>query len=287
MMNLAHWRLLTAVAETRNISRAAEQVGMTQSGASQALSQVEATLGGKLFVRERREVAATALGEQVLVHARAMLDQFDAIRALAGNARGLHAGRIRLASFPSVLAMMLPDLVRAFKRRHPGIDVVALEGSDQEVEAWLADDTVELGVVMNPAPERAARMLGRDAWVALLPAHHPLGRRSSEQGVTLRELADQPFVLATGGCHVHAGSLMEQAGLSLSDVRVTVRDLASAAVLVREGLGVSLLPESALPQDQRGLRVMQLQPRLYREFGLVCSRAGNASPAVQAFLQGL
>jgi DNA-binding transcriptional LysR family regulator len=287
MMNLSHWRLLVAVADTRDISRAAQQVGISQSGASQAIAQIETTLGAKLFVRERREVIITALGEQVMHHARAMLGQFDAIRALGDTAQGLSAGRIRLATFPSVLATVLPGLLSAFKRRHPGIDVVALEGSDEEVEAWLAEDTIELGVVLNPAPERQAAIIGRDAWVALLPAHHPLGRRSSEQGVALSELADEPFVLATGGCDVHAQSLAMQAGVALSDIRVTVRDLASAAVLVREGLGVSVVPESALPADQRGLRVMQLQPRAYREFGLVCSRAGRESAAVQAFLREL
>ncbi|MRW82506.1 LysR family transcriptional regulator [Pseudoduganella sp. FT26W] len=287
MMNLSHWRLLLAVADMRHISRAAQQVGISQSGASQAIAQIEAALGAKLFVRERREVAVTALGEQVMQHARAMLAQFDAIRALGDAAQGLNAGRIRLATFPSVLATVLPGLLSAFKRRHPGIDVVALEGSDEEVEAWLAEDTIELGVVLNPAPQRQAVIIGRDAWVALLPAQHPLGRRSSEQGVALCELADEPFVLATGGCNVHAQSLAMQAGVTLSDVRVTVRDLASAAVLVREGLGVSVVPESALPSDQRGLRVMQLQPRAYREFGLVCSQAGRESAAVQAFLREL
>lgn len=286
-MNLSHWRLLVAVADVRNISRAAQQVGLSQSGASQALAQIEAALGAPLFVREPREVAVTALGEQVLSHARGMLAAFDAIRALGDAAQGLHAGRIRLATFPSVLATVLPGLLSAFRRRHPGIEVVALEGSDEEVEIWLAEDTIDLGVVLNPAPQRQAVIIGRDAWVALLPAQHPLGRRSSEQGVGWRDLADQPFVLATGGCHLHAQSLATQAGVSLADIRVTVRDLASAAVLVREGLGVSVIPESALPSDQRGLRVMQLQPQTCREFGLVCSPAGRDSPAVQAFLRTL
>jgi DNA-binding transcriptional LysR family regulator len=287
MMNLTHWRLLVAVADARNISRAAEQVGITQSGASQAVAQIEASLGAQLFVRERRDIGITAFGEQVLLHARAMLAQFDAIRALSDSAQGLHAGRIRLACFPSVLARVLPSLLSAFKRRHPGIDVVALEGIDEEVEEWLAEDTIELGVVLNPAPERQAIIIGRDAWVAVVPVNHPLGRRSSEQGVALSELVDEPFVLATGGCSIHAQSLAGQAGLQLNDIRVTVRDLASAAVLVREGLGVAVIPESALPDDQRGLRVMQLQPRAYREFGLVCSRAGRDSAAVQAFLREL
>lgn len=287
MMNLSHWRLLAAVAELRNISRAADRVGISQSGASQAIAQIETALGGKLFVRERREVLLTAFGEQVMRHARDMLAHFDAIRALADTAQGLNAGRIRLATFPSVLGAVLPPMLSAFRRRHPGIDVVALEGTDDEVETWLAENTIELGVVLNPAPERQAVIIGRDAWVAVVPSQHRLGRRSSEQGVTLAELADEPFVLATGGCTVHAQSLAGQAGVTLSNIRVTVRDLASAAVLVREGLGVSVIPHSALPADQRGLRVMPLQPPAYREFGLVCSQTGRDSAAVQALLRQL
>nr|WP_051077409.1 LysR family transcriptional regulator [Janthinobacterium sp. HH01] len=267
--------------------RSAEQVGITQSGASQAIAQMEASLGAPLLVRDRRAVSVTAFGEQVVTHARAMLAQFDAIRSLSHAAQGLHAGRIRLASFPSLLTTVLPPLLSAFKRSHPGIDVVALEGTDEEVEQWLAADTIELGVLLNPAPQRQAVIIGRDAWVAVLPSHHALGRRSSEQGVALDELAGQPFVLATGGCEVNARSLVVQEGLMLSDIRVTVRDLGSAAVLVREGLGVSIIPESALPEDRRGLRIMQLEPRRYREFGLVSSQAGRASAAVQTFLDGL
>lgn len=287
MMNLLHWRLLVAVADAGNISRAAERVGITQSGASQAIAQLEAALGFQVFARERRHVGVTALGEQVIEHARAMLDRLDAIRVLADDSQGLSGGRIRLASFPSVISTLLPGLLRDFQRRHPGIELVALEGTDEEVEDWLAAGTVELGVVLNPAPGRAAAVLGRDAWVAVLPAHHPLGRRASESGVTLEELAAQPFILATGGCAVNGQSLMEQASLHLSDVRVTVRDWASACVLVREGMGVALVPESTLPDDQRGLRVMPLMPAVHREFGLVCSDAGKASRPVQALLEGL
>lgn len=287
MMNLLHWRLLVAVADAGNISRAAERVGITQSGASQAIAQLEATLGFQVFARERRHIGMTALGEQVIEHARAMLARLDAIRVLADDSRGLNGGRIRLASFPSVISTLLPGLLRDFQRRHPGIELVALEGTDEEVEDWLAAGTVEVGVVLNPAPGRAAAILGRDAWIAVLPPRHSLGRRASESGVTLEELAVQPFILATGGCAVNGQSLMAQAGLYLSDVRVTVRDWASACVLVREDMGVALVPESILPDERRGLRVMRLAPAIHREFGLVCSEAGKASRATQALLEGL
>lgn len=287
MMNLLHWRMLVAVADANNISRGAESVGITQSGASQAIAQLEASLGFSVFTRERRHVGVTALGEQVVDHARAMLAQLDAIRMLADDSRGLRGGRIRLASFPSVISTLLPGLLRDFRRLHPGIELVALEGTDEEVEAWLAAGTVELGVVLNPAPGRAEVILGRDAWVAVLPASHRLARRSTESGITLEELADQPFILATGGCSVNGNSLMAQAGLALSDVRVTVRDWISASVLVREGMGVALLPESTLPEERRGLCVLPLMPAIHREFGLVCSQVGTASRPTQALLAGL
>lgn len=287
MMNLIHWRLLVAVADASNISRGAEHVGMTQSGASQAIAQLEASLGFPVFVRERRHIGVTALGEQVICQARGMLDRLDAIRLLAEEGRGLSAGRIRLGSFPSVTATWLPKLLRDFRRLHPSIEVVVLEGSDEEVEEWLAQGTVELGVVMNPNPGRAEVILGRDVWVAVLPAHHHQAHKAKSHGISLAELASQPFVLATGGCVVNGSSLMAQAGLTLSDIRVTVRDWLSACMLVREGLGVAIVPASILPEDCRGLCVAPLTPALYREFGLVCSQVGQISLPAQALLAGL
>ncbi|AVV39757.1 LysR family transcriptional regulator (plasmid) [Pantoea vagans] len=283
-MNLVHWRLMVAVADVRNISRAAEATGMTQSAASQAIAQLESSLGFPVFVRERRHISVTALGEQVIEHARTMLVQLNAIRELADESRGLQGGRIRLASFPSVTSTLLPGLLRNVRRLYPGIEVVVLEGTDEEVEEWLAADTVELGVVMNSAPGRADVILGRDAWVAVMPVSYP---QSGANGITLQELADQPFVLATGGCVVNGKSLIEQAGLQFSDVRIKVRDWISACMLVRENMGVALVPESALPAERRGLSVVPITPAIHREFGLVCSLSGKASDVTQALLKAM
>lgn len=287
MMNLAHWRLLVAVADEGTISRGADRVGISQSGASQALAQLEASLGFAVFVRERRQVEITALGQRVLEHARSMLGGLQAIRALADDSRGVSGVRIRLASFPSIISGVLPPLLRDFRRRHPGIEVVTVEGTDVEVEHWLAAGMVDVGVVMNPAADRDPLALGSDEWMAVLPQAHPLGRRATGGGVALSELAGEPFILATGGCTVNGQRLMSDAGLEMADVRVTVRDWASACVLVREGLGVSLVPESTLPEDRHGLRVMPLRPLIQRVFGLVSSDAGKASRATRLLLDEL
>lgn len=285
MMNLMHWKLLVAVADAGNVSRAAEAFGITQSGASQAISQMEAALGVKVFVRERKHTCVTALGEQVLVRARRMVAELESIQHLVDASRGCHLGRVRLATFPSLFASLLPPLLQAFKRLHPGIEVICLEGTDEEVESWLASGATDLGVVMNPLPSRDPVMLGRDRWVAAIPLDHPLARRGSLSPVELAELVDEPFIVATGGCHVHGQSLVQRAGLHLSNVRLTVRDWRTAFALVGEGMGVSIVPASTLPKDPRAMRVYDLHPPIYRRFGLVSASANPPSPAAQALLK--
>lgn len=287
MMNLMHWRLLVAIADSGNITRAAQQVGMTQSGASQALALLEETLGVQLFTRENRQALPTAIGLQVLQQARVMLGALQAIRETAEQARPIQRGSIRLASFPMVLATFLPPLLRRFNRLYPGIQVLALEVTDDEVEALLSAGLADAGVVLNPAAEQPARVLGRDTWVAVLPAGHALARRSNEQGVALEELVAQPFVLATGGCSVNARSLAVAAGLSLEDVRVEVREWSSAFTLVREQVGVTLVPQTTLPENRQGLRVLPLNVPIERCFALVPGPGQPPSAALQALLDML
>lgn len=286
MMNLTHWRLVLAVVDAGNITHAAAQVGMTQSGASQAIAQLEDTLGAPLFTRERRQTVPTALGLRVADEARAMLGALHRIQALSREARGAAGGTLRLASFPMVFSTVLPPVLRRFRQLHPEIDVVSLEATDDEVETLLAAGTVDVGVVLNAAPGRPVCPLGQDEWMAVLPAAHPLARAGS--AIALAELAVQPFVLATGGCSVHAQSLAADAGFAITDVRASVRDWASAFALVRDGLGVTLVPALTLPESRRGLRVMRLASPLYRSFSLAAStRAADGAPvrALFAMLQ--
>ncbi|BAO64040.1 MULTISPECIES: LysR family transcriptional regulator [Pseudomonas] len=283
MMNLMHWRLLVAIAECATITRAAEQVGMTQSGASQALAQMEDMLGVQLFVRESRQALPTAIGLQVLAQARVMLEALAEVRRQVDAARGIPQGSVRLAGFPMVLATFLPPLLRRFKQLYPGIEVVQLEVSDDEVETLLEAQLVDLGVVLNPAPERRSWLLGRDSWVAVLPEDHPWQAST----IDLETLLAQPFVLATGGCSVNARSLAAEAGIPLADVRVEVREWNSAFSLVRERLGVTLVPQSTLPVQREGLRVLELSTGVEREFALVAAPGRESSVLVQAFVSTL
>jgi len=287
MMNLMHWRLLVAVADHGSITAAAERVGMTQSAASQAMASMEAALGAQLFTREPRKTLPTALGGRVIEHARVMMGAMQAIRTTVDESRPLLSGSLRIASFPMVLATFLTPLLQRFRQLHPGIEITTLDVTDSEVHALLDAELIDLGVVLNPEPARNATVLGRDFWMAVLPTHHPIAQRPADATVSLEALLQQPFVLATGGCTANARSLGALAGLTLRDIRVEVREWSSAYSLVREGVGVTLVPQMALPPQLNGLRVMPLSVPLHREFALVGSPTRSPSMAVSALLKML
>lgn len=280
-MNLTQLRSLIAVADAGSVTAAAENIGVTQSGMSQALAALEESLGVKLLTRQRYGVELTAFGERALEHARAAFSHLQAIRREAAEATGEDSGPVRIAAFPSVFATILPPLLRRFRVLHPEVKLVALETDDREVEAWLDAGTIDFGVVLNPPPESGAVLIGQDAWVAVLPAGHRLSRRAT---LSLSELVAEPFVLATGGCHAHAGTLAQAAGLSLTDVRIEVRDWASAIALVREGVGVGIVPESTLSEKRKGLRIARIDPPLFRRFGLMSTAIRKPSRAADLFL---
>ncbi|AZF38932.1 Transcriptional regulator, LysR family [Pseudomonas sp. R4-39-08] len=281
MMNLMHWRLLVAVADHGSITAAAERVGMTQSAASQAMASMETALGAQLFTREPRKTLPTALGASVIEQARVMLSALQAIRCRVEEARPMLRGNLRIACFPQVLAKFLSPRLQRFAQLYPGIEVTTLEVTDDEVHALLDADLVDLGVVLNPEPERNPTLLGRDTWLAVVPARHALAQQVT---VTLAQLLEQPFVLATGGCSVNARSLSADAGLTLRDVRAEVREWSSAFSLVREDVGVTLVPETTLPAQCQGLRVLPLSVPIHREFALVGSPNRSSSAAADALL---
>lgn len=248
-MNLTQLRGFIAVAEAGSFTAAAAAMGITQSGLSQALAALEEALDMKLLVRQRQGVELTAFGERALEHARTACAHLDAIGREAREAAGQEHGSLRIAAFPSVIATVLPPLLRRFHALHPGIETVILETDDREVETWLESGAVDLGVVLNPPRDVEAIPLGEDAWVGVLPAAHRFGRHGK---LSLATLVAEPFVLATGGCHHHARTLAEQAGLSLADIRIEVQTGRAPSPSYERGSAAALYRNLRCPRRGKG-----------------------------------
>ncbi len=280
-MTLTQLQVFLAVVEAGGFTAAAEACHMTQSAVSHAIAGLERELGVALLERTRAGAALTEAGVRVVPHARRVLDHTERIRQEAAAAVGLTAGKLRVGSLPSVATRLLPGIIGAFQRRYPGIDLTLLEGTDQEVHAWIAGGVVDVGVVTLPTADVDAVPLAADDMRAVVPAAHPLAARPT---VRPGQLAADPFVLSKGGCEPLIRSIFRAAGAS-PRVHYEAGDMGAVLALVREGLGVTIVPALALPSSPEGVRVLPLDPPVRRRLALATRASAGASPATAAFIQ--
>src|ERR1044071_2931537 len=196
-VELRHLLALQAIAEHGSFRGAATALGYTQSAISQQIAALERAVGEKLIERPGgpRPVSLTAAGELLLRHAEAIVARMKAAQAdLAAFADGA-AGPLRVGTYQSVSARLLPALVRRFKEQFPKVDFQLSESaSDDELEAGLERGEVDLSFVMLPMNEGPleAEQLLVDPYVLIVPAGSPLGGRPKPP--SFREVAQEPLI---------------------------------------------------------------------------------------------
>jgi DNA-binding transcriptional LysR family regulator len=278
-MTLVQLQVFVAVVEMGSFTTAAERLAMTQSATSHALAALETELGVRLLERHRQGVMPTRVGSEVLTHARTILAESEHIRQLAAAARGLAAGRLRIGSFPSVAARLLPGILRAFQQRYQGIEVVLFEGTDQEVSEWLQTRIVDIGFVTGPTAGLETTEIAHDQIYAVVAADHCLAHAAQVQ---VAQLASEPFILSKGGCEPMIREIYQQADVPFQ-ARYTVGDMSTLLAMVQEGLGVSIVPTMSIPERISGVAALPLDPPVERHL-LLARPAGAAPPAVEAFI---
>jgi DNA-binding transcriptional LysR family regulator len=190
---LRHLRYFVAVAEELNFSRAAQRLHMAQPPLSVAIRQLEQELGAELFLRSTREVTLTEPGRALLDGARRTLAEADRAVASTKRAAAGELGRLRLAFSWSARYETLPALGRAFRARHPDVELLAQEMWNAQMPPALRSGTVDVALALCPesAPELAQEVIRAEPVVAVLAAGHPL---ASEAAIPLSSLAGESFV---------------------------------------------------------------------------------------------
>jgi len=274
-------RILQAVARTGNMTRAAEELRMTQPAVSHALRGLERELGVTLLIRRSDGVTPTAVGRAVTERAARILTQLEGLQQEAAAARGRAVGRLLLGVFPSVNARLFPRILAAFSAAHPEVTLRVLEGSDAEVLDWLLTGAVDIATVTSVSPEIVTTTLTSDRMLAVVPAAHRLSERSA---VRVADLAREPFIMSTGGCEPLITAVARQAGVRLRS-HYRVRDAYSILAMVAEGLGVTIMPELALPVGATGIHALPLEPEESRTVLLGLPADCPPLPAAAAFAE--
>lgn len=281
-MELHQLRYFLAVARARNFSRAAERCHVAQPSLSQQIMKLEAELEERLFERTKRDVRLTPAGELFRQHAERVLDEVELARDAVGGVRGLLRGRVALGALPTVAPYYLPERLRTFSARHPGIEVVVHEDTtEQLVQAVLAKE-IDLALVSLPVERRglvAEAFFTEDLLVAL-PAAHPLaGRRK----LALPDLEPEAFILMKEG-HCLAGQALQFCHRSGFAPRVSFRSAQIETVMafVAAGWGLSIVPAMARAREARpGVRYRKLAG-LRRSIGIIRRQSAPLNRAAAA-----
>lgn len=265
-MTLNQLRYLIAIADSGlNITLAAERVHATQPGLSRQIKQLEDELGFLLFTRKGRSLTTlTQAGENVLVHARRLLDEAANIRALAANQRGERKGKLTLVTTHTQARHVLPQAIAATRREFPAVSIRLHPSDEGEILEQLAHGGDDLAVISTSGAVPGAGVavpLFRWRRVVLVPSGHALARRRKPPG--LRELSALPLVSYESSRKPESSlrRAFDKAGLPMQ-LAMTAHDADLIKTYVRAGVGVGILAEMAVSEDESDLRVLAAPPEL-------------------------
>jgi LysR family transcriptional regulator, hydrogen peroxide-inducible genes activator len=280
---IAGLRAFVAVAEKQHFSSAATTLGVSQSTLSQALAALETGLGTRLLERSTRRVFLTTEGRQLLPRALAVVEAVDAFTAAAaGAADPLHAS-MRLGLIPTVAPYVLPTLLAGLADQLPSLTLRVIEDQTERLLALLREGALDAALIALPADAVGVTAIPiyDEDFVLALPPEHPL---SGKRRVPTTALAELPLLLLDEGhcLRDQALDVCHTAGVRAELANTRAASLATAVQCVSGGLGVTLIPQSAVPVEAASSRLGLAQfaaPRPGRRIGLVFrSSSGRDEP---------
>lgn len=271
-MNLRDLEYLIAVAEHRHFGRAAAACYVSQPTLSTQLKKLESELGVALIERSPRKVLLTAAGEQVVVRARGVLGEIDAIRGIARLASNPRSGRLRLGVFPTLAPYLLPQAVPNLRARFPDLELFLVEEKSGVLREQVRVGRLDTALLALPINDVAleGEPLFREEFLLAVPEQHPL---AAVERVGIDDLEREHLLLLQDG-HCLRDQALEVCQLAGAEeyVGFQATSLETLRHMVAAGVGVTLLPELSVqpPVPHPGsVRLLRFEdPVPYRDIGL-------------------
>jgi DNA-binding transcriptional LysR family regulator len=297
MIDVRRMRVLREVAQQGSFSGAGESLGYTQSAVSQQIAALERETGMVLVERNARGVRLTDAGRTLVEHADGILARLAAAEEELEAIAGLRGGRLRLASFPTAGATLVPLAIAEFSRRHPEVELSLIESEPQVAIPQLKSGELDIALVFEYASLTRAQQgldsddvelthLLDDPMYMALPPDHPAAKRRK---LRLADLRDEAWV--QGDCNGLCG-LMHIAACEAAGFRPRVgfqsEDYNVVQGLVAAGVAVSLIAELALANVRDDIVIRSLGKEApVRKVSAATLAGAYRSPAVEAMLEVL
>lgn len=280
-MSIQRYAAFKRVAELGQLTRAASDLGYTQSALSQMISSLEGELGFKLLNRTRRGCTLTKEGAELLPAVEQLMNAAFKVQEKADEINGLETGVVRIGTLASISAHWLPQLIREFETLHPNVQFIIHQGDYTLITQWINEGLIDFGFV-NPhgVSGLQTRTVKQGAMSAILPPNHPL---SNQERIALQDLASLPFILLEEGCYYEPLEAFHQIGEE-PHIKYTIHDDYSIMALVSEGLGVTILADLIMLGCPYELCARPTDPPIFREIALAYKDESQLPIAAKRFM---
>lgn len=257
-MTLTELRYIVAVARERHFGRAAETCFVSQPTLSVAVKKLEAELGVQLFERGPGELTITPTGNRVIEQAQRTLEEADKVKSIAKSTADPLDGPIKLGVIFTIGPYLLPQLIPILRRRAPKMPLILEENYTAVLSERLKRGDIDAAVVALPFNEPGITVtpLYDEDFVVALAKTHPWAKRKT---ISSSELARESLLLlGTGHCFrdqvLNACPALNRSTATPGSLQKTVEgsSLETIRLMVASGLGLTVLPASAIPAKRAG-----------------------------------
>ena len=277
----------STVARTGSFAEAAMQLHLSQPALSIAIKNLEQALGGKLLARTTRSVTLTPEGKAFYPVARRLLSDWEQSLQDVRNHFALRRGKLDIAAMPTYTANLLPRILADFHQQYADIHVTVHDVIAESVVEMVREARCELGITFDPgdAPDLNFHPLFSDRFIAILPQTHSL---LAKQQLAWSDLLNYPHISLQrpAGARALIDQTLAKKGLVLTPAFES-HQLVSIGRMVREGLGLSVVPSTSRGQmEEMGLQCRDIAyPVITQDLGLITRRQQPLSVAAQAMIK--
>ncbi|MGX8714171.1 MAG: LysR family transcriptional regulator [Lachnospiraceae bacterium] len=277
---ISKYAIFCKLVEIGNFTRTADKLGYSQSAVSQAVKSLEQELNLTLISRNKGGIVLTSDGERIYPYIAAINNAERALETMQQEMHSLENSSIRIGTFTSVSRNLLPQMMKLFKERYPGIQFILRQGEYTSIRDWLKEGSIDLGFLNSDIyNDLEMEPLYKDDMRAIVPEDHPLAEMEE---VSMRQLAKEPFILLDEGEFSLPMKLFNEYKLE-PRIEYHVYDDYSILAMIRQGLGVSMLYHTVLaglsddgvkeiPVREKPLRTIALAWNSYDTMPLAAKR---------------
>lgn len=281
-MTLFSYEIFDAVARQGSFNKAAQQLHLTPSAISHAIAVMEEELGFALFTRGKSGVTMTTYGSSLYPAIRAVLNSDEALKQSVARLNGLEKGKVKLGTFNSICACVLPGLLKSFQNLYPQIEVEVFQGTYDDVKEWLRSGQVDIGFLSSScAEEFELTEILREPMVCVAPQDWP----SPPEGVmTPALMQDQSFVVQGDATDADVRRFIKKYKIG-TQRRCHVIDDMSTIAMVEAGNGIAIMPEMLMKHFKAAVKIYPIYPAEERIVGITVQRPMAMAPAVEQMFQ--